>query len=69
MREAAGNTLKSSISHTWTRDTRDDKLAATRGSYAKFFHEFAGLGGDAKFYKAEAEAQLSRPILDGVVRV
>jgi outer membrane protein insertion porin family len=50
-------------------DTRDDKLATTRGSYAKFSHEFAGLGGHAKFYKAEAEGQLSRPILDGVVRV
>lgn len=49
-------------------DTRDDKLTATRGSYAKFSHEFAGLGGDANFYKAEVEGQLSRPIFDGVVR-
>ncbi|EPQ53872.1 hypothetical protein GLOTRDRAFT_13105, partial [Gloeophyllum trabeum ATCC 11539] len=66
IREAAGETLKSSISHSWTLDTRNDKLAATRGVFLKFFHEFAGLGGDSSFYKTEAEAQCSRPILPGV---
>lgn len=68
MREAAGQTLKSSVSHTWTRDTRDDKFTATRGLYTKLFQEFAGLGGDASFYKTEAEGQLSRPLVPGVVR-
>ncbi|RDB18693.1 SAM50-like protein SPAC17C9.06 [Hypsizygus marmoreus] len=66
MREAAGQTLKSSVSHSFTLDTRDDRLTATRGHYAKISNEFAGLGGDASFYKGEVEGQLSRPIFDGV---
>ncbi|TEB24481.1 hypothetical protein FA13DRAFT_1739187 [Coprinellus micaceus] len=53
----AGRPFKSSIFHSFIYDTRDDKLAATQGAYAKLYHEFAGLGGDAHFYKAEAEAQ------------
>ena len=66
IREAAGETLKSSIFHSWIHDTRDDRIAATRGHYAKLYHEFAGLGGDASFYKTEAEGQISRPITEGV---
>lgn len=68
MREAAGQTVKSSISHTYLLDTRDDRITATRGFYTKLFQELAGLGGDAKFYKVEAEGQVSRPIVDSVVR-
>ncbi|KDQ60316.1 hypothetical protein JAAARDRAFT_152890 [Jaapia argillacea MUCL 33604] len=66
MREAAGETFKSSISHTWTRDTRNDRIAATRGSYLKFLQEYAGLGGDASFYKSEAETQISRHLIPGL---
>jgi outer membrane protein insertion porin family len=68
MREAAGQTVKSSISHTWTRDNRDDEIAATRGFYTKLFQELAGLGGDASFYKVEAESQFSRKVSRGIVR-
>lgn len=67
MRHAAGQTVKSSVSHSWTRDTRDDRITATMGSYNKITHELAGLGGDASFYKAEAESQLSRQVLQGLV--
>jgi outer membrane protein assembly factor BamA len=67
MREAAGESLKSSISHTYLLDTRDDRIMANKGVYAKLYHEFAGLGGDASFYKAEAEGQVSRPVYNGVV--
>lgn len=63
MREAAGQTIKSSVFHSWTRDTRDDRLIGTRGSYIKVFQELAGLGGDASFYKTEAQTQLSRGLL------
>ncbi|KAF8880024.1 surface antigen-domain-containing protein [Infundibulicybe gibba] len=66
IRECAGETLKSSLSHLYLRDTRDDRIAATKGIYMKLFQEVAGLGGDASFYKAEAESQISRPIFDGV---
>lgn len=35
VRDAAGQSVKSSISHTFTRDTRDDPFVATKGSYLK----------------------------------
>lgn len=66
IRTAAGETLKSSIFHSFIYDTRDDKIAATQGAYTKLYHEFAGLGGDAHFYKAEAEAQGSRKLSETV---
>jgi len=71
MRESAGVSLKSSLSHTFLLDTRDDKMAATRGAYGKIYQEIAGLalGGDASFYKAEAEGQVSRALGRGVVRL
>lgn len=67
MREASGHSLKSSLSHTWVRDTRDDKLTGTKGLYLRVFQELAGLGGDAKFHKFEAQGQLSRPLFPGTV--
>ncbi|KAG6866628.1 hypothetical protein C0991_000738 [Blastosporella zonata] len=66
MREAAGQTLKSSLSHSFSVDTRNDHVMPTRGYYAKVFNEFAGLGGDASFYKGELEGNISRPIIDGI---
>ncbi|KAG1735590.1 surface antigen-domain-containing protein [Suillus paluster] len=66
IREHAGQTIKSSISHTWTKDTRDDKLAASRGYYGKLFQELAGLSGDVSFYKAEIESQISRRLVPGM---
>ena len=71
MRESAGVSLKSSLSYTLLLDTRDDKMAATRGAYGKIYQEMAGLalGGDASFYKAEAEGQVSRAVGRGLVRL
>ncbi|KAI0825955.1 surface antigen-domain-containing protein [Irpex lacteus] len=66
MREAAGQSIKSSVFHTWTRDTRDDSLYTTRGYFLRAFHEFAGLGGDASFYKSEGQAHFARPLLPGL---
>ncbi|KAF9816961.1 hypothetical protein IEO21_03726 [Rhodonia placenta] len=66
MREAAGQSIKSAVSHSWVRDTRDDRLLGTRGSYVKLFQELAGLGGDASFYKGEAHTQLSRALAPGI---
>ncbi|TCD68158.1 hypothetical protein EIP91_011436 [Steccherinum ochraceum] len=62
MREAAGQSIKSAVFHTWTRDTRDDRLLGTRGSYLKTIQELAGLGGDASYFKTEVHGQLSRPL-------
>ncbi|KAG7447227.1 mitochondrial protein [Guyanagaster necrorhizus] len=66
IREAAGTTSKSAVSYKYTIDTRDDRVMSTRGMYGKIYQELAGLGGDASFYKAEVESQLSRPLLPGV---
>ena len=67
IREAAGPSIKSALSHTFMRDSRDDALLGTKGSYVKLSHELAGLGGDANFYKAEGAAQLARRLIPGVV--
>ncbi|KAL1672467.1 surface antigen-domain-containing protein [Schizophyllum commune] len=67
MRQCAGQSSKSAISYTYTFDSRDDRIAATRGLYAKFASEFAGVGGgDARFVKTEAEAQASRRLTDHI---
>ena len=69
MRESAGQTTKSALFHTYTRDTRDDALLCTRGAYVRLAHEFAGLGlgGDAAFVKSEGSAMLGRALGRGVV--
>ncbi|KAI0077621.1 hypothetical protein K474DRAFT_1661556 [Panus rudis PR-1116 ss-1] len=66
VRNAAGQSIKSSLFHVWTRDTRDDRLLGTRGSYLKLMQELAGLGGDTSFFKTEAHGQLSRALLPHV---
>ncbi|KAF5393977.1 hypothetical protein D9757_000332 [Collybiopsis confluens] len=65
VREAAGQTSKSSLSYTYTFDNRDDHITGTRGFHTKVFQEYAGLGGDASYFKAETEHHLSRPIVSG----
>ncbi|GAA5870366.1 hypothetical protein JCM8547_006615 [Rhodosporidiobolus lusitaniae] len=62
IRNAAGPSVKSSLSHTFTHDTRDDPFLSTRGAFLKLKQEYAGLGGDASFVKAEGEGSLSRPL-------
>ncbi|KAJ7669263.1 surface antigen-domain-containing protein [Mycena polygramma] len=66
MREAAGQSVKSSVSHTFMLDNRNDRLMPTDGFYLKAVHELAGLGGDASFLKSETHGQVSRPVLPGV---
>jgi outer membrane protein insertion porin family len=80
IREAAGFSTKSSISHTYVLDTRQDKVFTTRtdrltsftapGTYLKLYQELAGvglLGGDAKFYKGEIEAKTGFGLTKGAV--
>ncbi|KAJ7637008.1 surface antigen-domain-containing protein [Roridomyces roridus] len=66
IREAAGQSIKSSVSHTFVLDNRNDRLTPTHGFYFKTVHELAGLGGDASFLKSETHGQISRPIFPGV---
>jgi len=64
IRGDAGDSFKSSITHTWINDKRDDALLPTRGYLMKTISELAGYGplsGDVAFFKSEAESQLALP--------
>jgi len=65
VRNDAGDTFKSSLSHTWTNDKRDNPILPTTGYLARTSNEIAGLGplaGDVAFFKSELETQQALPI-------
>jgi outer membrane protein insertion porin family len=65
VRTDAGDSVKSSIFHSWVNDQRDNALLPSRGYYAKAFNEVAGIGplkGDVSFWKSEIETQGAIPI-------
>ncbi|PYH97482.1 Yip1-domain-containing protein [Aspergillus ellipticus CBS 707.79] len=65
VRADAGDSVKSSLFHSWTIDRRDSPLLPSRGYYAKAFNELAGWGplkGDVSFWKSEIETQSAIPI-------
>ncbi|KAH0536205.1 hypothetical protein FGG08_006913 [Glutinoglossum americanum] len=67
VRHDAGDSFKSSITHTYIRERRDYPLLASRGYFLKTVSEIAGWGplrGDVAFWKSEIESQaaLSIPI-------
>ncbi|KAG8916306.1 hypothetical protein FRC01_003239 [Tulasnella sp. 417] len=66
MREAAGHSFKSGLTHTYLRDTRDDPMFGSQGSYAKIAHEIAGLAGDVSHFKSESVFQVSRQVANGL---
>ncbi|GAA6049158.1 hypothetical protein JCM3770_003283 [Rhodotorula araucariae] len=65
IRNAAGPSVKSALSHTFVRDTRDDPFVSTSGAFIKLKQEYAGLGGDAHYVKAEQEGSISRSLGHG----
>lgn len=65
VRRDAGDSLKSSLSHTYTRDRRDNALLSQSGYLVRTASELAGwgpLGGDVAFAKAEAEFMGAIPL-------
>lgn len=63
VREQAGHSWKGSLHHEIGVDLRDDSRMPTSGYSALLQTEMAGLfGGDARFRKVEAEAQLHVPV-------
>ena len=65
IRDEAGDSVKSSISHTWTSDSRDNQSLPSRGFYVKTLSELAGWGplkGDVAFWKSQVESQAAVPI-------
>ncbi|MCJ1484500.1 hypothetical protein MMC06_004671 [Schaereria dolodes] len=65
VRADAGDSVKSSISHTWVNDRRDNPLLPSSGYYIKTISELAGWGplkGDVAFLKSELETQAALPV-------
>lgn len=61
----AGDTVKSSISHTWVADRRNHPFLPTNGYLMKTVSEIAGWGplrGDVAFWKSEMETSASIPV-------
>ena len=65
VRGDAGDSVKSSLTHTWTKDRRDNPQLPAKGYLSKSMVELAGWGplqGDVAFGKAEVEAQGAIPV-------
>ena len=65
VRDDAGDSVKSSLTHTWTSDSRDYPLLPSRGTYVKTLAELAGWGplkGDVASLKFETETQSAVPV-------
>lgn len=65
VRADAGDSFKSSITHTWTADTRDLPMLPSRGYLLRTVSELAGLGplrGDVAFGKFEVNTQAAVPV-------
>ena len=61
-REMCGHTLKSSLIHKLSVDTRDDRVLPTSGIQATLLQELAGLSpiGTAAFFKTMFSASISK---------
>jgi outer membrane protein insertion porin family len=62
IRAEAGSALTSSIIPRVFRDTRNNLLDPTRGSFQDFSIEIAGLGGDSQFINAQSRARWYVPV-------
>lgn len=69
IREEAGDRLKSALTLTLSRDTRDRVFIPTRGHYLSASASFAGgpLGGETDIYSLELSATQHVPVRDGHV--
>lgn len=55
--EATENGLTSSVNTNLVLDKRDNKYEPTKGVYASVAGEYAGLGGDKRWYRSEADGR------------
>lgn len=62
IQEQAGNFLTSAVGHTIAYDQRDNKQSPTKGYFASFTQEFAGLGGDDRYLKHEVKGSYYYPV-------
>ncbi|QRI65898.1 outer membrane protein assembly factor BamA [Shinella sp. PSBB067] len=59
-----GPWVRSSISHSLTYDTIDDRTMPRDGIFAQVTQEFAGVGGDSDYYKITGKARYFYTLLD-----
>ena len=65
VRAEAGDSFKSSLTHTWITDRRNNSILPSSGYYLKTTSEIAGWGplkGDVSFWKSEVQAQTASAI-------
>jgi outer membrane protein insertion porin family len=65
VRGDAGDSVKSSITHTWISDARDHPILPSKGYFLKSVSEVAGWGplqGDVAFWRSEMETQTATSI-------
>lgn len=67
LREESGLSVKSSIKHITTVDTRDNKILANEGIFFQMVMEIAGFGGDVKFLRNHFISQFYTKISRDVV--
>lgn len=59
-----GPWVRSSISHSLTYDTIDDRTLPRDGIFAQVTQEFAGLGGDSDYYKISGKVRYFHTLLE-----
>ncbi|KAG0223282.1 hypothetical protein BGW42_005998 [Actinomortierella wolfii] len=67
IREQCGHSLKSSLTHMWIHDMRDEPLMPSTGHYFRLTQEYAGLGGDVNHLRHELETQVVRSNSKGYI--
>jgi outer membrane protein insertion porin family len=69
VKELEGITDTSSVGYSLVYDTRNHRMAPTRGWYLSLVQDFAGVGGDVNYLRSIVEARGYYPIVDGVTFV
>ncbi len=67
--ELEGITDTSSVGYSLVYDTRNHRMAPTRGWYVSLIQDFAGVGGDVNYLRSIVEVRGYYPIVDGVTFV
>ncbi|SDG90685.1 outer membrane protein assembly factor BamA [Roseospirillum parvum] len=64
IKDQAGESMLSQVSHTLTYDKRDSIVEPTEGYLIAFSNDFAGLGGDEQFVRTIVSGQQYFPLTD-----
>ncbi|KAG2176056.1 hypothetical protein INT44_000535 [Umbelopsis vinacea] len=69
VKDQAGQSLKTAITHSFVRDRRDNATLPTRGHFISFHHELAGYAtkSDTSYFKKEVAVQIHQRLLQPIV--